>query len=204
MYSDVQSNITHNSQTVENLHSSENKQISTQLILLTLYCVKEEGPKLYTKVCPEGIQPCDMKNRDIHWRRYKKHCTQDNYTVVPFKVGTLGPHIVLPITIICPVVFSWISSMVWNLFPFKGDFSFGKSRSHRAPNMGCREHICSLNGIYCPTDHWLVQWSHPCSHMCIPVHSPWLPGYINVAHCINNGWTFSVQTSYTACFHLFK
>ena len=66
MYSDVQSNITHNSQTVENLHSSENKQISTQLILLTLYCVKEEGPKLYTKVCPEGIQPCDMKNRDIH------------------------------------------------------------------------------------------------------------------------------------------
>ena len=27
---------------------------------------------------------------------------------------------------------------VWNLFPFKGDFSFGKSQSHRAPNLGCR------------------------------------------------------------------
>ena len=27
--------------------------------------------------------------------------------------------------------------MVWNLFPFKGDLSFGKARSHRAPNLGC-------------------------------------------------------------------
>ena len=34
----------------------------------------------------------------------------------------------------------------------------------------------SLNGLYRP--HWLVQWSHPCSRMRIPVHSPWLPGYI--------------------------
>ena len=31
--------------------------------------------KDYTyKVCPEGIQPCNMKNRDIY-SRYKKHCT---------------------------------------------------------------------------------------------------------------------------------
>ena len=42
------------------------------------------------------------------------------------------------ISISCPIIFSWISSMVWNLFPFKGDFSFGKVRSHRAPNLGCR------------------------------------------------------------------
>ena len=39
----------------------------------------------------------------------------------PLQSGTLGPHTVLPpITISCPVVFSWISLMVWNLFPFKG------------------------------------------------------------------------------------
>ena len=31
--------------------------------------------------------------------RYKKHCTQDNDASVPFKVGTLGPHTVLAITI---------------------------------------------------------------------------------------------------------
>ena len=37
-----------------------------------------------------------------------------------------GPHTILPITISYPVIISWISSMVWNLFPFKGDFSFGK------------------------------------------------------------------------------
>ena len=52
---------------------------------------------------------------------------------------------------------------------------------------------CSLNGP-------LVQWSHPCSHMCIPVHSPWRPKHIDVSAdcscCINNGWTFSGQTSY--------
>ena len=54
------------------------------------------------------------------------------------KVGTLGPHTVLSIAISCPIVFSWISSMVWNLFPFKGDFSFGKSQKSRASNLGCR------------------------------------------------------------------
>ena len=37
---------------------------------------------------------------------------------------------------------------------------------------------CSLNGVYRP--HWLVQWSLHCSCMCIPVHSPWLPGYSDV------------------------
>ena len=60
--------------------------------------------------------------------RYKKHCTQDNDASVPFKVGTLGPHTVIPITISFPITFSWISVMVWNLFPSKGDFSFGKGQ----------------------------------------------------------------------------
>ena len=33
--------------------------------------------------------------------------------------------------------------------------------------------------------------------MCIPVHSPWLPGYIDVTQTvlvISNGWTFSEPT----------
>ena len=58
------------------------------------------------KVCSEVIQPCNMKNRDIYLRRYKKHCTWDCDTSVPFKVGTLGSHTVLPNTVSCPVVFS--------------------------------------------------------------------------------------------------
>ena len=44
------------------------------------------------------------------------------------------------------------------------------------------QYTCSLNGIYCP--HWLVQWSCHCSHMCIPVHSPWLPGCIDVLQTV--------------------
>ena len=39
-------------------------------------------------------------------------------------------------------------------------------------------YTCSLNRVYWP--HWLVQWSCHCSHMRTPVHSQWLPGYIDV------------------------
>ena len=45
-------------------------------------------------------------------------------------------------------------------------------------NVTATQYTCSLRGIYCP--HWLVQWSHHCSCTFIPVHSPWLPGYIDV------------------------
>ena len=65
-------------------------------------------------------------------------------------------------------------------------------------NATATQYTCAVNGVY--HLHWLLQWSHHCSRMCIPVHSPWLPGYVNVAkNCscyINNGWTFSRQTSY--------
>ena len=49
-------------------------------------------------------------------------------------------------------------------------------------NVTATPYTYSLSGIYCP--HWLVQWSRHCSHMCIPVHSPWLPGYIDVTQTI--------------------
>ena len=38
----------------------------------------------------------------------------------------------------------------------------------------------SLNGVYHP--HW--PWSCHCSRMCVPVHSPWLPGYVDVTQTI--------------------
>ena len=53
-----------------------------------------------------------------------------------FKVGTMGARTVLPIPISCPIVFSWISSKVWNLFPFKGDFSLGKSQKSQGAKSG--------------------------------------------------------------------
>ena len=32
--------------------------------------------------------------------------------------------------------------------------------------------------------HWLVQWSHQCSCMRIPVHCPWVLGYIDVTQTV--------------------
>ena len=114
--------------------------------------------------------------------RHKKHCTQDNDTSVPFKVGTVGPHTVLPITISCPVVFSWISWMLWNLFPFQGDFDFGKSQMW-APNLGCSggwvtwvlwcftKKLCMRRDAWAGTLSW---WScqSPAAHSCSLLNQP--------------------------------
>ena len=43
-------------------------------------------------------------------------------------------------------------------------------------------YTCSINGVYHP--HWLVQWGRHHSHMSIPVHSPWMPGYIDAMQTI--------------------
>ena len=202
---------------------------------------------------------------DIYWRRYKiqetlyiGQRTRNNDASVPFKVVILGPHTVLPVTISCPVIF--LESHPWSEISSlsKVILVWGKARSHRAPNLGCRwaespgwfgvlpknsawnvmheqvhcrdeaanhqlpipagfwtilivsaeecssimqslmqihwstrlvilnttakQYTCSLNDIYGP--YQLEQWSRHCLHMCIPVHSPWLSGYINVVQII--------------------
>ena len=210
--------------------------------------------------------------------RYKKHCTQDNDASVSFKVVTLKPHTVLPIARSRPIVFSWISSTIWNLFLFKGDFSFGKSQKSQGTESGleggwvtwmfwcfsktlgtrrdagagalswwsCRTlvtHICSLlhhlkflgrnvlerklnaksdaylllyalSHFECNshTVHMLTQW-----HLPPPLTSTVKSSFFTHGHSIplslaarlhwchanhscyiNNGWTFSGQTSYTS------
>ena len=45
-------------------------------------------------------------------------------------------------------------------------------------NVTATQYTCSLNGIYHP------QWSCHCSCMRVPVHLPWLLGYIDVAQTI--------------------
>ena len=54
-----------------------------------------EWPYIY------GNQLCSMKIETFTEEdtRYKKHCTQDSNASVPFKVGTLGSHTLLPIAI---------------------------------------------------------------------------------------------------------
>ena len=65
-------------------------------------------------------------------------------------------------------------------------------------NAMATQYMCLLNSTYRP--HWLVQWSRHCSHMHSPVHSPWLPGYIDVAQTIvvilTMAGLFSRQASY--------
>ena len=133
-----------------------------------------------------------MKNRDVYWRRYKKHGTQDNDASVPFKVGTLGPHTGPPMAISYLVIFSWISSTVWNLFPFKGDSSFRKARSHRAPNLGC-------SGAESPgwfdvspkTSAWDVmhEWVHRCdeaaNHKQPIAATFWIIWIVSMEECSN-------------------
>ena len=49
-------------------------------------------------------------------------------------------------------------------------------------NVVATQHTGSVNDVYHP--HWLVQWTRHYSHMCIPVHSPWLPGYTDVTQTV--------------------
>ena len=49
-------------------------------------------------------------------------------------------------------------------------------------NVTATQYTCSLSNIYCP--HWLVQWSHHCSRMCIPVLFPGIPGNMDVVQTI--------------------
>ena len=49
-------------------------------------------------------------------------------------------------------------------------------------NATTTQYTCSLNGVYHP--HWLVQWSRHCPRTCIPVCSPWLPGYIDATQSV--------------------
>ena len=154
------------------------------------------------------------------------------------KVGTLGPHTVLPIAVSCPIIFSWISLqgaksglyggwVTWVICCFAGNSAWDlmhkqacchdEAANHLLPtavafwiilvvsgeeclsfrynlmqiccsicscilNVTATQYTCSLNGVYRP--HWLAQWSCHCLRMCIPVHSPWLPGYMDVVQII--------------------
>ena len=129
------------------------------------------------------------ENRDIYWRRYKKHCTWDNDTSVPFKVGTLRPHTVLLIAISCPLYFheshwwSEISSIS------KVILVLGKSRRRRTPNLVCRglSHLGDL--MFCQkTLHEMWCMSRCAVMMKLPITScPQLRGLLNHADSFHGG-----------------
>ena len=103
--------------------------------------VFQPSPLILYEVCPEGIQPHTMKNGDIYWRRYKIQETLyiGQWHLSHLPIRHLGTSHRFPNRYQLPHhIFFWISLTVWNLFPFKGNFSLGKARSHRAPNLGYR------------------------------------------------------------------
>ena len=98
------------------------------------------------KVCLEGIQPCNMKNRDIHWRRYKKHCNR-TMTPSPLQSRYLGTSHSFP-SILFHSAKIFIFEAALSYFPESHEWSeistiskviwvFTKARSCRAPNLGC-------------------------------------------------------------------
>ena len=106
------------------------------------YCVKYE-------VCLESIQPYNMKNRHIYWRRYKIQETLyiGQWCLSPLQSRHLGTshsspnHHPLPYHI-------FLLSYLLSYFPESHQWSeisslskvilvLGKARSHRVPNLGC-------------------------------------------------------------------
>ena len=91
---------------------------------------------------------------DIYWKRYKKHCIQDNGISVSFKVGTLGPHAVLPAASL--LLYKTLQNSLLELpsaalsyFPESHQWSeisslskvilvLRKARNHKALNPGCK------------------------------------------------------------------
>ena len=91
-------------------------------------CSFPPGQGVY-EVWPESIQPCNMKNRDIYWRRYKIKETLyiGQWHLSPLQSMHLGTSHSSPSCRQLPRCVFLNLTKVWNLFPFKGDFSFGKS-----------------------------------------------------------------------------
>ena len=91
-------------------------------------------------VSPEGIQPSNMKNRDIYWRRYKIQETLyiGQWCLSPLQSRHLGTSQFSQSTSAAPSYFTdphpW--SQIFSLS--KVILVLGKARSHRAPNLGYR------------------------------------------------------------------
>ena len=139
-----------------------------------------------------------MKNRDIYWRRYKIKETLymgqwhlslllspwdlTQFSQCLFHCSKHSAKSFVRITISCPVVFSWISSTVWNLFPFKSDFSLGKSQKFTGHQIWVEVGLSLLGNLtfhqkLCTRcDAWvgvLMWWSrqslvaHSCGHFIL-------------------------------------
>ena len=99
-------------------------------------------------------------------------------------IWSVVPHFNLHCThgIVPESLLNHLNSFCGGMFKLNTNFDTDSLLYSVISNVMATQYTCSLNSVYRP--HWLVQWSHHCSHICIPVHSPWLPGYINVVPTI--------------------
>ena len=89
------------------------------------------------EVCPESVQPCNMKDRDIYWRRYK---IQETLYIWQWHLSLLQIRILdLNSSPSCPQLphcsFLNLISSVKSL-PFQRCFSFGKSQMSQGNKSG--------------------------------------------------------------------
>ena len=103
-----------------------------------------------------SVQPCDMKKRDIYWRRYKIKETLYIGQMMPqssFKEGTLGPHTVLTASL-PPFETLWI--LYWN--------------RHQ---LSCHIFLTLIHGLKSlPFQRWFYFWEKP----EVTGHQMWFTG----------------------------
>ena len=117
-----------------------------------------------------------MKNRHILKKVQETLCIEQ-WRLSSLQSRHLGNSRSSPNHYQLPVLFSWISSKVWSLFPFKGDFSFEKSqKSQGTKSRLYRSWVtwviwCFAKNLYVRHDAWagtLSWWScqSPVVHRC--------------------------------------
>ena len=106
-------------------------------------------------VCPVGIQPCSVKDKDIYWRRYKKQETlyTGQWCLSPLQSRHLGTSHTSPSvsstiqnTLQNPSLESpsaalsyFLEYHQWSeISSFSKVIVLGKARNCRAPHLGCR------------------------------------------------------------------
>ena len=88
------------------------------------------------EVCPEGIQPCHVKNRDICWRSYKIQDTLyiGQWRLSPLQSRHLETSHSSPIS--CPIIFAWIEIDGLKSLSLQRWFRFWKSQKLKGATPG--------------------------------------------------------------------